>query len=850
VEEAAAVGDSLVESLVVVLLKCRCYRASQHTLLIHCSSAATRLKDPAVDDDREFDPQRGYVYDDYKKSRKGRSKGSKSISTTPSASRKPYNVPPPTGRAINANAPARPLAAGTEFMAAVIENQRRRLEDGTLHDPQSTQAVGQEQSRITTGGSAQALKHLPSTTDNVPTAAKVAQRADGISHVVSRTELDKFSHSPDGLTEGKLSNTTLSGFSPSDQSVYKSDGGAAITGLGISGITIPAAENVNQSDAAQTAPADLIDFDDSGSDLTPSLVASTRNERIVIDKADYELLKLLKQLAAAGQMDALQELLQPQSSRARNQDSSNPAQADTKAQPKSVQQGTTAQKKVPSSTIGDAPTGGHQTKSIFGHEDHTSTKSGQATQTTPSLLTSRWATSESDGPSTGRGASIWGKELPQEQSANIMKTDNRAVTDGNFKRSSLSAALRFGNVERHDSSEILLDYGNVKKPFSPSKPAEQGFKLLSGNMLPQARAAPKPSDSRSTVSDDSFTTASDGESHKAPARVDGRSNASAMLLRETKTLLSPLQPTKKDGTSTAVSQKAMSGPIPNAPVGPRLGMAGSKWATGGRSAMDQNKENNKDVMTPLVPTMGLGKSKWATDDTSDPEVSKMEASFSSLTLEKESFSKTNARQKAATSNDLAGSKWSTEASGPKVAGTGVKRETLPLYQHPAARNNPFELETIRPETTSQIGQAQGERGLRFSSSRTESCAQPIQSGAFSRTRNAVQPFERPPSPIVSETTESTGSLLGDSRNVKQSTNWPAYSGLNSSKYASRAAAGTTAEVGRSFWNEKGRKQYQTPGPGYDWLMAEEKAKKEAEKAADEDKKNFMDNVLNKLKKSK
>jgi hypothetical protein len=261
------------------------------------------------------------------------------------------------------------LAEPSTFMDVALKRFRQQ------NDAQTTA------SQVPTPGTVPAQPSKAPVHDFTPQSPKQAFKEI---QTISRSELVPKSRRQSGFTDGNITNTSLSGFSPSinGDGFTTNAGSEPIKGLGISGIALP---------RASTASAEtLMDVDIPAANnavLTPSLQASPEETTISIPKSDFEQYQAFKAIMSGSR--STQDLLEWLDGQKKK---SLPAKKETDVPSnKNLDKGPSVENETVVKIAAGYTIGSSQLERIIG-DRNALLPSVKATQTTPSLSQSKWAT--------------------------------------------------------------------------------------------------------------------------------------------------------------------------------------------------------------------------------------------------------------------------------------------------------------------------------------------------------------------------------------------------------------------------------------------------------------------------
>jgi hypothetical protein len=201
---------------------------------------------------------------------------------------------------------------------------------------------------------------------------------------ISRSELVPKSRRQSGFTDGNVTNTSLSGFSPSinGDGFTMNAASEPTKGLGISGVAVP---------RASTASAEtLMDVDIPAANnavLTPSLQASPEETTISIPKSDFEQYQAFKAIMSGSR--STQDLLEWLDAHKKK-----PLQAEKETDisgNKNSEKESSIKKETVVNIAAGYTIGSSRLESIIG-DRNALLPAVKSTQTTPSLSQSKWAT--------------------------------------------------------------------------------------------------------------------------------------------------------------------------------------------------------------------------------------------------------------------------------------------------------------------------------------------------------------------------------------------------------------------------------------------------------------------------
>lgn len=327
--------------------------------LICGSTPAGRPLDPAVDPDRE------YGYKDKRRNNQqprmvdhvGRSKSDQQSR----ALRKRRGSQLSTQQTLHERPNGVLQQADMNFMERILKGWK-------LNNQVQQQPVGPSQSPVASTRAEDDQPILPAQTDHSllqPIPNESIQQ-------INRSELIPATKSPGAFTDGQLTRSSLSGFSPSidgdgsNTTVVNND---SVRGLGIQGVAM--------SSVSKTAQPDLMDIDIPAlkkAELTPPLQISPRDDTIPIPRSEWLAYQMWKQ----------------------SQDETPPSPttgAVTIAEPEALSQQSVIIEKPVISTSSDHAIGPTQRASIVG-DRQTLMATVKSTQTTPGLTQSKWASNK------------------------------------------------------------------------------------------------------------------------------------------------------------------------------------------------------------------------------------------------------------------------------------------------------------------------------------------------------------------------------------------------------------------------------------------------------------------------
>ena len=282
-----------------------------------------------------------------------------------------------------------------DFMARVLSKKPQVVAKVSQNKPAAPQATQATQAAT---GPVQ-----PSTSRTVQSTqvANTKSSSASIIHQIDRNELSPRIRRSSTYTDGNLTSTSLSGFSPSlnGEAFTPVVNASEALGLGIRGVKA----SIN---ATVSAEKDLLDDDipdARNTSLSPSLTASPREQMVSVTKSDAELIQDLNALfSGPWSQEAFLALMEKQRSRklpATTEDTTSAAKSKTPSTTGSVTKPTSTAKEAAREAAKLEPikeesqvkvVQGYKLGSIFG-DRNAFEKATKKTQTTPSLAQSRWA---------------------------------------------------------------------------------------------------------------------------------------------------------------------------------------------------------------------------------------------------------------------------------------------------------------------------------------------------------------------------------------------------------------------------------------------------------------------------